>query len=53
VSTVVVLASAVAGAQEVALPKTVKLLVPFSFGASNDFFALARGQKMSAKPGCG
>lgn len=51
VATVVVLASAVAGAQEVALPKIVELGVFSSLGTSNDFSALAWGQKISAKLG--
>ncbi|QHJ00513.1 tripartite tricarboxylate transporter substrate binding protein [Xylophilus rhododendri] len=38
-------------AQEPALPKLIKIVVPFSPGGSNDLFARALGQKLSVKLG--
>ena len=38
-------------AQEVPLPKLIKIIVPFSPGASNDLFGRALAQRMSARLG--
>jgi len=38
-------------AQDTALPKVIKIVVPFSPGGSNDLFARALGQKLTAKLG--
>lgn len=40
-----------AQAQEPALPKLIKIVVPFSAGGSNDLFARALSQKLSARLG--
>lgn len=53
--TVVALAAGFSGApalaQEAPLPKLIKLIVPFSPGASNDLFGRALAQRMSARLG--
>jgi tripartite-type tricarboxylate transporter receptor subunit TctC len=38
-------------AQETPLPKVIKIIVPFSPGASNDLFGRALAQRMSARLG--
>jgi tripartite-type tricarboxylate transporter receptor subunit TctC len=38
-------------AQEVAIPKLIKIVVPFSPGGSNDIFARALGQRLAVKLG--
>ena len=52
-TTVVALAAGFSGppalAQEAPLPKLIKLIVPFSPGASNDLFGRALAQRMSAR----
>ena len=54
-TTVVALAAGFPGApalaQEAPLPKLIKLIVPFSPGASNDLFGRALAQRMSARLG--
>ena len=54
-TTVVALAAGFLGApalaQEAPLPKLIKLIVPFSPGASNDLFGRALAQRMSARLG--
>ena len=54
-TTVVALAAGFSGApalaQEAPLPKLIKLIVPFSPGASNDLFGRALAQRMSARLG--
>jgi len=40
-----------AGAQEAAFPKTIKIVVPFAPGASNDLFARALAQRMAPRLG--
>jgi len=40
-----------AGAQELRLPKTIRIVVPFSPGGSNDLFARALGQKLAGRLG--
>jgi len=40
-----------AGAQDVRLPKTIRIVVPFSPGGSNDLFARALGQKLAGRLG--
>ena len=40
-----------AGAQDVRLPKTIRIVVPFSPGGSNDVFARALGQKLAGRLG--
>lgn len=40
-----------AAAQEIPLPKTIKIIVPFSPGASNDLFGRALAQRMSTRLG--
>lgn len=45
------LSGTAAHAQEIAIPKTIKIIVPFSSGGSNDLFARAVAQKMAARLG--
>lgn len=45
------LGAVAAHAQEAPLPKVIKIVVPFSPGGSNDLFARALGQKLTAKLG--
>jgi tripartite-type tricarboxylate transporter receptor subunit TctC len=44
---------AAAQAQQVTLPKTIRIIVPFSPGASNDLFARALANRMGPKAGSG
>ena len=40
-----------AHAQEAGLPKSIRIVVPFSAGGSNDVYARALGQKLAARLG--